>query len=463
MATYGSHAASALAPDFPGKNSMQAFQALAVIPTVVVIAVAAGGQSVRKQEGIVYGSVYDSTMGEPLANASVFLWETPSRTETDAEGAYRLQGIPPGDYSLLFSHTRLGEVGASVGPCPISIMPGDGLRVAMGTPSTFTMVASECLTERSAPGSGTIAGWVSDSSSGMGMPGAQVTLSWDVRGTDAPGRQQLQTHSDGWYLACDAPADIPISVDAQIFDRQARLREVSVPDGGSTEAGIVLYELESTLVFGRLLDVNSGRPVEEAVVWLRGTSLRTLTDQNGRFELPSVPPGDYILMSDHLAYGTKMDTLSVPSGQRLDIEMMLDARAIEIAPITVSVRGIPLAEGAMGGIRISPEAVDKVRPVARVVVNVIRSQNIPGIIARHRSDGSVCVGYSTGQVRMMFDTGCVPMLVFLNGAPVSNTEMVYQLPPDAVDRLMIYKPLEAGNLFGLGAGNGVILIYRKGN
>ena len=79
-----------------------------------------------------YGSVYDSTMGEPLANASVFLWETPSRTETDAEGAYRLQGIPPGDYSLLFSHTRLGEVGASVGPCPISIMPGDGLRVAMG-------------------------------------------------------------------------------------------------------------------------------------------------------------------------------------------------------------------------------------------------------------------------------------------------------------------------------------------
>ena len=83
------------------------------------------------------------------------------------------------------------------------------------------------------------------------------------------------------------------------------------------------------------------------------------------------PPGDYILMSDHLAYGTKMDTLSVPSGQRLDIEMMLDARAIEIAPITVSVRGIPLAEGAMGGIRISPEAVDKVRPVARVVVNVI--------------------------------------------------------------------------------------------
>jgi hypothetical protein len=102
-------------------------------------------------------------------------------------------------------------------------------------------------------------------------------------------------------------------------------------------------------------------------------------------------------------------------------------------------------------------------PVARVVVDVIRSQNIPGIIARHRSDGSVCVGYSTGQVRMMFDTGCLPMLVFLNGAPVSNTEMVYQLPPDAVDRLMIYKPLEAGNLFGLGAGNGVILIYRKGN
>ena len=68
-----SHAVSALAPDFPGKNSMQAFRALAVIPTVVAIAVAGGGQSVRAQEGIVYGSVYDSIMGEPLANAAVFL------------------------------------------------------------------------------------------------------------------------------------------------------------------------------------------------------------------------------------------------------------------------------------------------------------------------------------------------------------------------------------------------------
>ena len=55
------------------------------------------------------------------------------------------------------------------------------------------------------------------------------------------------------------------------------------------------------------------------------------------------------------------------------------------------------------------------------------------------------------------------MLVFLNGARVSNTEMVCQLPPDAIDRLVIYKPVEAGNLFGLGAGNGVILIYTKGN
>ena len=170
----------------------------------------------------------------------------------------------------------------------------------MGTPSTFTMVASECLTERSAPGSGAIAGWVSDSSSGMGMPGAQVTLSWDVRGTDAPGRQQLQAHSDGWYLACDVPADIPISVDARLFDRQARLREVSVPDGGSTEAGIVFDELES-------------------------------------------------------------------------------------------------------------------------------------------------------------------MLVFLNGARASNTDMLFELPPDAIDRIVIYKPVEAGNLFGLGAGNGVIVIYTKGN
>ena len=432
----------------------------ALLVGLALMAGAVGG--IRAQSAVVYGTVYDSIMDAPLANAAVFLWDSPYRAVTDSAGGYRIEGFPAGDYSLLFFHERLGEMGASVGPHPIRLAPTDRLRVDLGTPSTFTLVSSECLLEPGSPGTGVIAGRVDDGSSGMGLPGAQVTLSWDVEGEPNPERLHLRTNSNGWYLTCDAPATMPISIATRFMDRQGRLWEVSVVDNQSSEAGFLLYELEPTQLFGRLLDAASGVPVTEAVVWLRGTSFRALTDNNGRFQMKDVPPGDYMLISDHLAYGTKMDTLAVPSGQTLSLEMMIDTRAIDIAPLTVIVDATSISERAMGGIKITAAAITKVRQVARDAADLMRSQHIPDVIVRRRDDGSLCVGFSTGQVRMMFNSGCVPMMVFLNDARAS-TDLALNLPPDAVDRMVVYKPIEAGLLFGLGGGNGVFMIYTKGN
>ena len=77
----------------------------------------------------------------------------------------------------------------------------------------------------------------------------------------------------------------------------------------------------------------------------------------------------------------------------------------------------------------------------------------------------MCVGYSSGQVRMLNNVsgGCVPMMIFINGAKASNSTLALQLPPDAIDRMVVYRPVEAGALFGSDAANGVLMIYTKGN
>lgn len=413
--------------------------------------------------GSVVGAVFDSIRNAPLADAAVFLWETPHRTVTDALGRFRIEDVPPGDYSILFFHTRLGEIGASPGPTQISVGAGDSVSVELATPSMFTLVTSQCLHERRAEGTGVLAGWVGDASTRLSLPGAQVTLSWTEPGEREARRLDLLTEANGWYRTCQAPADVPLMAEAHFLDRHGLRREVSVTEAGFEEAGFLLDRLTNTKISGRLIDDVSDGPVGGAEVWLRGTDLRALTDSDGHFLFDDVQPGTYMLMTEHLAYGTKMDTLEVPPDVGLLVEMRLDTKPIEIAPLTVTVEAANEPRRARGGIHISAEQVEAARQSARDAADILRAQHIPGLVVDRQSTGRLCVGYAPGQVRMMFNNGCVPMMIFINDARASNNDLALMLPPDAIEEMIIYKPIEAGNLFGLGAGNGVLMIYTKGN
>jgi hypothetical protein len=433
----------------------------ALLGTLLPGALVAQADRSGRASGAVRGEVYDSTAHEPLANAAVFLWNTPHRAVTDSAGRFLMTDIPGGEYSILFFHTRLGEMGISPGPQTLTIRPGDTVEVALATPSIFTSVVSTCLYADRTPGTGAVAGWVGDGESGMGLPGAEVSLSWTLPTGGPPQRLYLDADAGGWYHTCEAPAEIPITASARFLDRQGLRREVTVPEGGSTEVGFLLWRLGPSAVGGRIVDASTDHPVEGAEVWLRGTSFRSVTGSRGEFRLGSVPPGTYMLFARHLAYGTKQDTLEVPSEQTLRVDMRVDTRAIEMEPLTVTVESRPLTQRAMGGLVIDRADIEEVRTRVRDAVDILQAQHLPGIIVRRRSDGSTCVGYMPGQVRMMFNSGCVPMVVFINDVRATNADMALQLPPDAIDRIVLYRPVEAGNLYGLGSGNGILAIYTR--
>lgn len=375
-----------------------------VLVTVVAVTTAAEGLQAQNQAvpGSISGAIFDSTAHQPLVDAAVFLWDTPYRSTTDVEGHFALDGIPPGEYSLLYFHTRLGEMGLSPGPTPVTVSPGVDTQVGLATPSVFTLVTSQCLFETPTAGTAVLAGFVADGDTGMGLPGAHVTISWHTPGGESR-HIELRTDGTGWYRTCAAPAEVPLVAWAEFMDRQGLRREVTLTEGDRSELGFLLFPEHTTSVTGRLVDADSGE--------------------------------------------------RVPWGE--------NNQAIEIAPMTVTAESRPLTERAMGGILIDRAAVDRVRGRARDAADVLRSQNLPGVIVRRTANGSLCIGYMPGQVRMMFNNGCVPMVIFINNVRATNTDIALQIPPDAIDRMVIYKPVEAGNLFGLGSGNGVLAIYTR--
>jgi hypothetical protein len=428
----------------------------------------AGGAPLRAQVtdkatglGRVQGLVRDSTAGEPLPNAAVVLWGTPHRAVTDADGRFEMIDVPPGAYSMHFFHTRLGELGISPGPLLVTVSAGTVSLVELGTPSWFTVVSSQCLLEDPAPGTGTLAGWVGDGDSGMGMPQARVQLAWPITGNKEPARMEVETDASGWFRVCGAPADVPIMASARFLSLQGLRREVVVREGVATEAGFLLWKFSPARVAGAVHDATSGLAVNGAEVWLRGTSFRAITNGEGAFSFGEVPPGTYTLLADHLQYGTRQDTLIVPSGRTLTVDMRVDTRAIELDPLTVEVESVPLTRRAMGGLSISRSQIDELGNRVRDTAEILQRLNVPGVIVRRRGDGSVCVGFMPGQARIMAGGGCVSMEVYINDVHATSAEMALHIPPEAVDRIVLFRPVEAGNLFPINAANGVMVIYTR--
>jgi hypothetical protein len=241
--------------------------------TVLVVAlfqaVVAGAVQGQVTTGIIAGSVFDSTMAEPLVDAAVFLWDTPYRTSTDSAGRFELTDIPPGEYSLLYFHTSLGEMGVSPGPTSVTVSADAMSTVELATPSVFTVVTSQCLFEAPTRETAILAGFVADGDTGMAMPGAHVSVSWITQEGDQR-RLELRADRFGWYRTCAAPANVPIIASAEFLDRQGLRRELTMAEGSQVELGFLLFPMETTHVAGRLVDAESGGQVSEAEVWLRG-------------------------------------------------------------------------------------------------------------------------------------------------------------------------------------------------
>lgn len=99
-----------------------------------------------------------------------------------------------------------------------------------------------------------------------------------------------------------------------------------------TDAGV-----DGASVLGRILDLDSGKPVSEAEVELGGSGLKTITDRNGMFSFPDVPPGQEVLRIRHLAYGEKIKFLDLESGTAYQVDGRISPDPIEVAGIEVVV------------------------------------------------------------------------------------------------------------------------------
>jgi len=213
-------------------------------------------------------------------------------------------------------------------------------------------------------------------------------------------------------------------------------------------------------VSGTVRDAQTGDPLPGVNVVVKGTTLGTATDLEGRYSL-TVPSLQDTLVFSFVGYETREE----PIAGRSVVEVMLESTAIQGREIVVIGYGMQRRESLTGSVAtISTDQLAQLAkiPVPSVVhmlqgvvpgVQLLDGGNRPGRNALDllvRGQGTLGRG-DPG------DKGASRPLIIVDGI----ADEITSLNPDDIESITVLKDAAAASIYGARAANGVILITTK--
>jgi len=210
------------------------------------------------------------------------------------------------------------------------------------------------------------------------------------------------------------------------------------------------------IITGKVIDEKSKNPLESASVILLGTQLGAQTDEEGRFTISDIIPGEYVLQIQYVGYDVKKKTVVVKPGKPIELTLSLTGAAIMSEQVVVT------------GTR-----TEKFKRDVPVIVNVIDAEMIQATQSLNLAEGlnfqpgvrveNNCQNCGFNQLRMNGLEGKYSQIL-INSRPVfSALAGVYGLehfPSIMIDRVEIMRG-GGSSVYGGNAIAGTINIITK--
>ena len=255
----------------------------------------------------VTGTVVDASTLTPLANASIQVLSGSTligSTFTDANGAFTLTGLNPGNYTLNAFNTDY-----------------------QSSTTTFFVVANQTLNVSIALSAdpGTLSGTVYDSVSMNPITGANIAL---LQGSTSI--TLLLTDSNGaWTVPNLAPGSYTVVVTASAYQSSVTGALVQAT---TTTAVTTLLVAQPGSVVGQV--TNNATPLSGATVdVLQDVTVvaTALSDGNGNYTIHSLAPGSYTIRASDSGFNTVVQGLVITASQQSTANFSLAANPGSIA------------------------------------------------------------------------------------------------------------------------------------
>ena len=251
-------------------------------------------------------------------------------------------------------------------------------------------------------------------------------------------------------------------------------RAVSAVAFSLCAAGGVSAQGTTGTIAGQVVREGTGVPVVGAQVFVVGTQLGALSNDQGRFLIQNVPAGSRTVRVQFMGFSAQDTTVTVTAGGTAAVTLQLREQAIEIDPLVVTALGIEREERSLGyavqsvtsdALARSPE-VKLVNSLAGQTagVQVVSASGRPGASARITIRGESSF---TGGGQPLFIIDGVPVSTDLDqqgGNPLEFGEAgnrAMDFDPNNVEEITVLRGAAATALYGSRAAAGAIVIKTK--
>lgn len=300
--------------------------------------------------GSIVGVVEDSLHDGALVHAVVTVVQLPQHHAfTSAAGAFRIDSLPPGQYTLDIAHPVLDSLGIRMVSDTLSVAAGRVQTITLGIPGPRSLTRVVCTPAKLRFGPGVILGRVLDADTEKAAEGAEVSVAWtetevsaDVGIRSAPRLRKSIVAADGTYRICGVPAtfkgtieatrgsartaEVPIEASEQavstrlLYLPSASPQVASAAATGGAKAGAVGGTASaaavpnsngmrsrqaplsgSAVIRGKVTNAG-GVPMADARVSVQGSNASTSTNTDGSFTLTGVPAGTQAVLVRRVGY-----------------------------------------------------------------------------------------------------------------------------------------------------------------
>ena len=279
------------------------------------------------------GTVYDSVRHRAIVGAVVRVDSSSLIAQSDADGHFRIEGVPAGAHYLRVEHPLLDTMGVVLRSAVETFAPGEMRTTELATPSQETLISLMCSPAWRQRGPAALVGRVRDADTGEPAVGAKVSLVWyevDIQAgvKRVPRVRESVIGRDGTFRICGLPAQLDGKVQVlrgaltsgeiliQFGDDLFFMRNMSIAAPGAVAVhidssgqhpdsakrkGPVVTMLGTARLTGKVIN-KAGAPLVGARVQLDGTNRVAVTRANGEFNLDSLPPGTQNVTARLLGY-----------------------------------------------------------------------------------------------------------------------------------------------------------------